>query len=134
MDDSIELTIIKKCMTNLEVALLSAHVDRNLVHFLNHEGFLPENIHDELLKPASLLNDAQKAGELVKWIKNRVQQDSSSYHVLVAELKKHGKCYHPILELLENEYSKYRALVPSSQQRSRKCMCIFKSIMGKWDN
>lgn len=104
MNDSIELNILKKYTTKLETALRS--VESNLVHFLHREGFLPDSIPDEILKPKSLWTDDQKAGELVKWIKHRVKQHPPSYHKLVAELKECGEHYHPIQKLLEDEYSK----------------------------
>lgn len=105
MNDTAELMSVKNCIQKLETALKG--VDRDLVHFLNQEGFLTGDVHDEILKPVSMLTEVQKAGELVSFIKNRVGQDAKSYHTLVAWLKEH-RHYQPIVKVLEDEYRKHQ--------------------------
>ena len=77
-----------------------------MVHFLNSEGFISDEVHDAVLDPFSLLNEVQKAGKLVMGIKWRVKQDRGSYHKLVAKLKEFGKVYEPLLRALEAEHSR----------------------------
>ena len=83
-------------------------LERDLVHFLTTEGFIVEAVRDDkVLNPCSSLDDAEKAGELVKWIKKRVKQDPQSYHVLICRLKEGGNLYRPIVNTLEEEYSSH---------------------------
>ncbi len=102
MSDSKELKTLKKCTPQLETALLG--LDSTLVHFLYGEGFFTDDVRDKILNPATLLSEADKAIELVKWIRNRVKQDKKSYHVLVWRFKQLGKLYQPIVAVLEAEY------------------------------
>lgn len=71
MSDSPELETVKNCTSHLETALKV--LDRELVHFLRDEGFTSDDAHDDLLNPHSTLTEAERAGELVKWIKNKNQ-------------------------------------------------------------
>ena len=105
---SVELKTLQECTTQLETAL--GWLERDLVHFLNREGFISDSIHDSVLKSPSMLDEAEKAGELVKWIKRRVKQDYTSYHKLVAKLKEFGNVYGPVLRALEAEHSKQQGM------------------------
>lgn len=96
---SAELKTVRQCTSELETALMGC--DRELVHFLEMEGFISSGVRDEILNPRSILTEAQKAVELVRWIRNRVDQESGSFHILVNHLKKSGKFYRPIVEKLE---------------------------------
>ena len=103
MSESPELRTIKTCTPQLETALKG--VDRELIHFLHGEGFFHDDVRDKILNPVTLLTEAQKAGELVRWITNRVWQDSQSYHTLVNWLKLHGNHYRPIVTILRDEFA-----------------------------
>ena len=92
------------CTPQLETALKG--LDRRLVHFLQMEGFFSNDIADEIQNPRTLLTVEQKTGELVKWIKNRIQVHPRSYHVLLHRLKQSGQLYQPIVWILEAEYTK----------------------------
>ena len=83
----------------LETAL--SGLDRDLMHFLCQNGFIGDNVRDKVLNPVSVLSEAEKAGEVVRWIKNRIKQDPASYHVLMGKLQQCGNRYQPIINRLE---------------------------------
>jgi hypothetical protein len=101
-----------KCASALDTALTV--LDRHLIHFLRDKGFIPDEAHDEILNPKSTMSEADKAGELVKLIKNRVKQDHASYHTLL-DWFKHSVAFEPIAKRLTTEY---QIAVESSQQPS----------------
>lgn len=97
-----KLRTVEKCCSDLETALKVK--DRDLVHYLHQEGFYSGNICEKILDPR--IDDAEKAGEMVKWIKNRVKQEPESYDTLVDRLKQGGNLYQPIVGKLEQEYTR----------------------------
>ncbi len=101
MPDSVELKTIKKCTSALETAL--REIDRDLVHFLNDEGFIRDEAHDTILNSSSR-SEASKAGELVTRIKTTVDLDPAKYHTLISWFKEKGASYQPIVNILEDEY------------------------------
>ena len=104
MSDSLELKTIKKCAPMLETALVG--LDSKFVHFLQEEGYITDDVHDKILNPASLMSGLDKASELVKWIRNRVQLHSESYYMLITWFRKNGKLYQPIVDILELEFNR----------------------------
>jgi hypothetical protein len=102
--DSPEFRTLRVCTAQLETALKG--LDRNLIHFLNREGFIKDEVHDHILNPVTMLRDDQKAWELAKWIIHRVKQHPPSYHVFLGRLKLSGKVYEPIVGILEAEFAK----------------------------
>ena len=114
----------------LETALKG--LDRNMVDFLYQNGFITDDVCDQVLNPVTLLSAADKARELVKGIKNRVKQDKRSYFVLVRCLTQGGVLYQSIVTTLAEEYHKQlmeqttsSSTVPrisGMQQQSRKCV------------
>ena len=82
------------------------NVDEGFVYFLRNEGFISDNDVDSILNPVAVLTVAQKAQELVKLIKDRVELSSDSYRTLVAKFKLMGRRYEPIVKILEGEYAK----------------------------
>ena len=109
-----ELEAIKRCAPDLESAL--KNTDRKLVYFLNQEGFINDDDCDEILDQRSMLTAAQKAGKLVKSIKNRVKQDAKSFHVLLDRFKQDGTLYGPIIKKLTSNY--YPTIVGENTYRS----------------
>jgi hypothetical protein len=97
-----ELEVVTKCTSDLETALKV--LDRDLVHFMWNKGFIPNDTHDEILAPQSMMTDAQRAGDLVKCIRNRVKQDSASFHTLLCYFKESGAFYEPVVKKLTAEY------------------------------
>jgi hypothetical protein len=97
-----ELEVVIKCTSDLESAL--QQLDKDLVHFMREKGFILDATHDEILKPQTMLTDVQRAGELVKCIRNRVEQDSSSFHTLLCYFKQGGAFYEPVVRKLTAGY------------------------------
>ena len=102
MSDSPEQNTLRKCIPELETALKGCR--RELVHFLENADFISTSEHDEILNPRTTLTEAERAGELVKWIRNRVKQDRTSFQTLLEYFKQGGKLYQSILVILETEY------------------------------
>ena len=92
------------CITSMETALRQE--DSDIVHFLYQEGFVTQQVHDEVLDPKSMLNRHQKAGILVTAIKNHVELDAEKYHILVNHLRQSGKRHESIVKILDEEYSR----------------------------
>lgn len=103
----IELNTLKNCVESLELAL--SGLERSLVHFLNREEFINDSIHNRVLDPRSSLDENEKAGELVRAIRKRVKQDSTSYYTFLNKLRQYGKRYQPIIDKLEAEYAKLQS-------------------------
>lgn len=116
---SAEFTAINECTERLETALKG--LDRKLIHFLHQQGFLIDDKRDEILKPGSPLTEAEKAGELVKWIKHGIEQDQQRYHTLVGWLKKQ-KHYVPIVDKLDKVYK---------QQHEQACVTSSPSLLSQ---
>jgi hypothetical protein len=93
---SVEFTIVEKCTPNLEGAGLVE--DSNLVYFLNEKGFLTRQDCEEILNPTSSLKIASM---LVKLIRDRVQEEPTSYYTLFQRLKGGGERYQQIVKELE---------------------------------
>ena len=133
MEDSVEFKTVKKCILRLETALKG--LDRNMVDFLYQNGFITDDVCDQVLNRVTLLSAADKAHELVKGIKNRVNQDKRSYFVLVGGLTQGGVLYQPIVTTLAEEYQRQlveqatsSSTVPrisvTQEEQTRKCMCV----------
>ena len=99
-----EYRTVVNCAKPLGIALRS--LDQDIVHFLQQEGFITEEVHDEVLKPRSVWTDHQKAGELVTGIRNRVELSAQNYHTLLNHLRQSGKHYRSIVKILDKEYSR----------------------------
>ena len=90
---------VELCTIQLETALLG--LERDLVHFLCQYSFISGKVRDKVLNPVSVLSEEEKAGEVVRWIKNRIKEDPASYHVLMVKLQQCGNRYQPIINRLE---------------------------------
>ena len=130
MEDSVEFKTVRRCTVALETALKG--LDRKMVDFLNQNGFITDDVCDQVLNRVTLLSAADKAHELVKGIKNRVKLDKGSYFVLVGGLTQGGVLYQPILNILAEEYQRQlgeqatsSSTVPRiSSMQSRKCVYV----------
>ena len=130
MEDSVEFKTVRRCTVALETALKG--LDRNMVDFLYQNDFITDDVCDQVLNRVTLLSAADKAHELVKGIKNRVNQDKRSYFVLVGGLTQGGVLYQPIVTTLAEGYQ--RQLVEQTttvprissmqQQQSGKYVCV----------
>ena len=104
-----EYRTVVSCTKELETALLRS--DRDIIHFLNQEGFITQEVHDDILNPRSMLTDHQKTGELVTRIRNKVELRAQNYHILVKHLGQRGKYYESIVKILDEEYSRQQQQV-----------------------
>ena len=102
MSDSEEYRTVVKCTKQLEIALQS---DRDIAHFLHQEGFVTEEVYDDVLNPRSTLTDHQKAGKLVTAIRNKVELSAQDYHTFVNHLR-NNKINKTIVMILDEEYNK----------------------------
>ena len=125
MEDSIEFKTVRRCTVALETALKG--LDRNLVDFLYQNGFITEDVCDQVLNRVTLLSNADKAQELIKGIKNQVKQDKRNYFVLVGGLTQGGVLYKPILKVLDEEYQ--RQLVKQQTSECVYCMCRYVHVL-----
>ena len=105
---SIELTTVKECTQQLETALLC--LDSELLIFLNKEGFINNQNYDKIRNPSSHLTEKEKAGQLVKWIINRIEQEESEFHKLMNWFNENGKLFCPISDTLKKEYEKQQLM------------------------
>lgn len=96
-----------KCSRPLERALQS---DRDIVYFLNYEGFITQEVCDDVLNARSLLTSAQKAGQLVTGVRNRVSLSPQGYHILVEHLGQNKRRYGSIVDILEREYARQQGI------------------------
>ncbi len=107
MSESCEYRTVESCIEQLETALFKS--DSDIVHFLRREGFISKVVHGEVLNPR-LLNDHQKAGELVTGIGNEVKLSAQKYHTLLNHLRQSGKYYKSIVNILDKEYSRQQQI------------------------
>ena len=94
---------MKRCIKPLEIALRA--FDAEVVHFLHQEGFITQEVHDDVLSPRSMLNGHQKSRELVTGIRNKVELSAQSYHTLVHHLRQSGKQHANLVGILDREYN-----------------------------
>ena len=102
MADSIEYLSLRNCSGSLETALKG---DRDVVYYLNKEGFISDDMCDDLLNH-SALTPAQKAGQLVAKIRDRVKLSNQEFHKLVGHLSQNSRQYGSIVDTLNTEYSR----------------------------
>ena len=102
MADSREFLTVLHCSKSLETALQG---DRDVVYFLHREGFISGEMCDDILNPRSLLTAAEKAGQLVTRIRNRVELSAEEYHKLVEHLGQNRRKYGSIMDILDKEYA-----------------------------
>lgn len=107
MFDSEEYRTVVACAKQLEIALKS---DRGIVYFLHQEGFITQEVHDDVLNPSSVLTDPQKAGKLVTAIRDKVNLYTQNYQIFMNHLRK-SKRYGNIVKILDMEYSKQKSTI-----------------------
>lgn len=99
---SLEHTTLGKCVSKLQLALQS---DINgIVSYLFSEGFLTDDLFEEILNPRSFLTDANKATKLVTVVMRRVKLEPSNYYNFVNYLRQDKRKYKDIVNILDAEY------------------------------
>ena len=101
MTDSKEYSTVVNCMKQLEIALKS---DRYIAQFLLQQGFITQELYDEVTNPKSNLTETEKAGMLVTAIRNRVELNPRNYHKVVDHLHQNIIRHKDIVEILDQEY------------------------------
>ena len=101
MAGSKEYLTVVHCSGSLETALKD---DRDVVYYLHREGFITGDMCDQVLNPKSLLSAAEKAGQLVTKIRDRVRLSVQEYHKLVGHLSQNRRQYGSIVDTLNTEY------------------------------
>lgn len=118
-----ELETLKKCDTHL-ISTLDGNIDRALVNFLAQQGFIKEDLRQEIIEPISSLNPKEKAGKLVEGIRNAVSLDSKKYHILISYFEGGGAYYEAIVEIMTKQFKELKekkvekSLMPNDQDRS----------------
>lgn len=97
-----EFSTIVNCDRKLEIALKS---DREIAKFLLQQGFITQELYDDINDPRSNLTDAQKARMLVTAIRDRVELNPRNYHILVDYLCQNRIRYGDIIDILHGEYN-----------------------------
>ncbi len=95
-----EYTVISNCTSKLEKALKD---NRDIVHFLERNYFIPKDIHDTVLSATCPLTPLEKSGMLVVKIRDKVELNSQNFYVLMKEFKSHKEIYQDIIDILELE-------------------------------
>ena len=103
MESSLEYRAITNCARYLEIALQS---DRDIVHFLNLEGFITQEVCDDVLNPRPRLTERQNAGQLVTGIRNAVLLSPRHYSTLLSYFRADRARYGGIVDILDREYHK----------------------------
>ncbi len=98
-----EYKTILHCTEELKIALES---DRDILNFLNREGFIKPNIYEDVNNPDSSLSTSEKAGLLVTGIKNKVKLNPKNYHKLMRHFHQDRRLYGDIADILDEEYRK----------------------------
>lgn len=117
MSNSPELETLENCTSQLETALKL--LDRTLVHLLREKGFITDEVRDEILDSRSMLTKTEKAGELVKLMKDKVKIDPSLFIILLQCFKQISVVYDCIVKILEDEYNKVSRAPSTSSQANQ---------------
>ena len=101
MAESREYANLVKHSEKLEIALSS---DTNILHFLNKEGFINDNVYDETRDPKSTMSPAEKSYKVVNAIRNKVKLNPQNYHKLLHHFRQDRRSYGDIADILDNEF------------------------------
>ena len=102
MAESKECATLVKHIKELEIALSS---DTDILHFLNKEGFIKDNVYDEVRDPKSTMSPAEKSYKVVNAIRNKVKLNPQSYHKLLHHFRQDRRSYGDIANILDNEFA-----------------------------
>lgn len=116
MSQTMESRTIKKCTGQLVTALKQDIKESS--HYLFKEGFISEDLYEEVLNPKSMMSDADKATKLMLQIRNCVDLESSKYHKLVNHWRQDKGLHDGIVQILDSEYFGIRKLLTHGQSGS----------------
>ena len=101
MAESREYATLVKHSEKLEIALSS---DTDILHFLNKEGFINDNVYDIVGDPMSTMSPAEKFRKVVNAIRNKVKLNPQNYHRLLHHFRQDRRSYGDIADILDNEF------------------------------
>ena len=101
MAESREYATLVKHSEKLEIALIS---DTNILHFLNKEGFITDNVYYEVHDPKSMMSAVKKSCIVVDAIRNKVKLNSQNYHKLLHYFRQNRRSFGDIADILDNEF------------------------------
>ena len=96
-----EYIAILRCAGQLENTLQS---DRNIVHYLRRENFIPEDVYEDVLNPNSMLSAASKASELIYQVRLRVKKNTKHFHTFMDYLYQDRETYATLIKPLDDTY------------------------------
>ena len=126
-EESAEFKTVKICDPSLQMAFRD--LESKLLHFLNVNGFITDDVQSQVLSVKSVLSVNDKTRMLAEGIKKRVSEKYDSYHELVRGLSRGGVHYEPIVKKLNEEYQRQI----STQQQDGKCAGIHTEGGEPWD-
>ena len=101
MAESREYATLMKHSKELEIALSS---DTNILHFLNKEGFITDDVYYEVHDPKSMMSPTEKSSKIVNAIRNKVKLNPLNYQKLLRHFHQDRRRYGDIADILDNEY------------------------------
>ena len=102
--ESIEYEVMLQCTDKLVISLKR---DTDICHRLLRKGLISENTHESATASRSVFNPSEKAQEVVKELRDKVQLNKENYHLLMGELRGR-KYYNDIVQILDREYAKLK--------------------------
>ena len=95
---SLEYTTLGKCVTQLESALRSDYDE--FARYFFGEGFIAEELYEEVLDPKSPFSNAEKTTKLVLQLMRKVKLDPKSYYKFINHLRQDERRYRDIVDIL----------------------------------
>ena len=94
-----EFQAVAECAEELEAAFLQ-RIDEDFVRILHQDGFLAERFYKRLINNNSSAR-AERASQLLNWIKDEIKQEKSFFIVLTFRLRK-VELYAQVVEKLDS--------------------------------
>ena len=102
MAESREYATLVKHSKELEIVLSS---DSDILHFLNKEGFITDDVYYEVRDPKSMMSPTEKSCKVVNAIsRNKVKLNPQNYHKLLHHFRQDRRSYGDIADMLDNEF------------------------------
>ncbi len=80
--------------------------DRDIVHKLEKQYLIPQDVHNQVLNPNCLWSSREKSGKLVQSIRNKVYLNRDNFYKLLTTFKSDEEKYDDIIKILESEMQK----------------------------
>ena len=99
---SLEYTTLEKCNDQLKTSLGSDFT--KLASYIFGEGFINEELYEEVVEPRSINSGDDRANKLMLQIMSQVELEPSNYYKLINHLRHDKKKYTDIINLLDVTY------------------------------